>query len=130
MYSLSTTIPAAPYRVLEALWYQNQLGKISEHQFQYPYLKQTQLILEDGSAFKLTLQNLTGTRLDFLVTDEEGQHSALITISAIAVNKNLTQVDLNLRQNSLNGTTKKITNWLKHVMEKVEGHYKLERNLA
>lgn len=130
MFTLSRTIPAAPYRVLEAIWYQNQLGKISEHHFQYPYRKEFILNLEDGTEYKMILNMLTGTKLDFLISDEAGLHSALISVSAMAVNKNLTQTQIVLTQSSLNGTTEKVTTWLDKVLERVENYFENERKSA
>ncbi|MCA0446700.1 MAG: hypothetical protein LCH54_10790 [Bacteroidetes bacterium] len=130
MFTLSTTIPAAPYRVLEAIWYHNQLGTVSEHDFQYPYKKELSVNLEAGTTYKVVLKALTGTKLDFLISDEDGFHSALVSISAVAVAKNLTQAKLVMTQSSLNGTTEKVTKWLERVIDVVGCHYEMERKSA
>lgn len=130
MSAFSKTIPTAPYRVLEAIWYNNQLGNISEHQFQFPYLKESSLNLDDGTEFKLILNRLTGTKLDFLISDGPGRHSALISVSAEAVNKNVTKTQLVMTQSSLNGTTETVVNWLDKVLNKVENYFKNERMSA
>lgn len=130
MFTLTSTVFAAPYRVLEGIWYHNLLGKISESQFQYPYQKE--LIVEPcgHSKFRVLLKSLTGTHLDFLVTDHSGLHSALISISATAIRKNQTQVKLVMTQSSLNGTTDLITDWLETVIETVGIYYETERKSA
>ena len=129
MNKYSKLIPTAPYRILEAIWYQSIQGKISESDFKFPYINEAKTDISEGLKFSKKLIKLSGSELVFELVDEDG-HRAEFLIQAVPVKKNESQISYVLTNSNLNGTTSKVLGWLNHTFDEVRNFYEELRKAA
>ncbi|NUQ80145.1 MAG: hypothetical protein HUU10_00915 [Bacteroidetes bacterium] len=114
-------IPVAPYRVLEAIWYADQIPTLNESAFHYPYLPQMEVPLGEKSA-KKALRKMTGTRLEFTVETPDG-HSASIEVQAIPIRKNVSRLTWSMPSGNLNGSTDHVRHWMDSRLTQISSHF-------
>lgn len=121
-------IPAAPYRVLEALWNFDLIGSKPETEFPFPYEK-TKSCRINNSLAELSLEELTGTRLAFSFSGKGQNQIASILIEGMAYRKNETK--LGIQVISTTGESEKaIMNWLFGLAEEIGARFSAERKAA
>jgi len=121
-------IPAAPYRVLEALWNFDLIGSKPESEFPYPYEKTKSCRINTFLA-ELTLEELTGTRLAFSFYGEGQTKMATILIEGIAFRKNETKLGIQVISTTGESETV-IRNWLLALAEDIGARFSMERKAA
>ncbi len=122
-------IPTAPYRILEAIWYQSIQGKINEADFKFPYTNKAKIDVAEGLEFEKKLIRLSGSELVFELIDQDG-HRAEFLVQATPVKKNESQLSYVLTNSNLNGTTSKVLGWLNQTFEEVRNFYEEMRKAA
>jgi len=115
-------IPTAPYRILEAIWYQSIQGKINEADFKFPYINEAKVDVAENIEFEKKLISLSGSELIFEFFDKEG-HRAEFLIQATPVRKNESEISYTLINSNLNGTKSKVLGWLIHTLDEVNHFY-------
>ena len=122
MTPYSEIIPAAPYRVLEAIWYESIHNTLKEELFVYPYRHEDEFEIDHQYKFRKTLIKLTGTELHFVVHDHSN-HQADVFIQVTPVRKNESKVEYTIENSSLNGTQGKVLGWILETIQTVSEHY-------
>ena len=122
-------IPSAPYRILEAIWYQSIQGKINEAEFKFPYINEAVIDLSDGFKLQKKLKKLSGSELIFEISDDKG-HLAEFLIQANPVKKNESELTYQIIHSNLNGTTSKVLGWLNRTLDEVRNFYVEQRQTA
>lgn len=122
MNKYSKLIPTAPYRILEAIWYQSIHGKINEADFKFPYINKAKVDVAENIEFEKKLISLSGSELIFELVDQDG-HRAEFLIQATPVRKNESEISYTLINSNLNGTKSKVLGWLIRTFDEVNQFY-------
>lgn len=122
MTPYSEIIPAAPYRVLEAIWYQSIDHSLNDELFVYPYQNEDLIEIDQNFKIRKKLLKLTGTELHFVVNDQ-ANHQADVVIQVTPVRKNESKVEYTIENSTLNGTQGKVLGWILETINAVSEHY-------